>query len=248
MNAGWFPDPGGQPGQRYFDGQRCDEHFAPTPPPSAPAPLPVAIAVSSGGGANHALHAVLTFLSCGLWLPIWILVAVFHRPSSAYVASGGTTAGALPRSNLRPAMIAAALLLGLAAIGTVGLAPPAHADAKQDQDFYRLLTEPDQDHPMVIWNFPLLREQGIEACQREDAGETPYQATKDLQYPNGAYTFDDANSLTSASDTTYCPLHTDSSLPHGGVGMSTPVFPLPIYPPPMYYSPPPPPPREFLNP
>jgi hypothetical protein len=38
------------------------------------APPAVAIAVSSGGGPNHALHAVLTFLSCGLWLPIWILV------------------------------------------------------------------------------------------------------------------------------------------------------------------------------
>jgi Protein of unknown function (DUF2510) len=74
MNAGWFPDPGGQPGQRYFDGHWCNEHFAPTPPPSAPAPLPVAIAVSSGGGANHALHAVLTFCpwhDAGLETPGW---------------------------------------------------------------------------------------------------------------------------------------------------------------------------------
>ena len=23
MNAGWFPDPSGQPGQRYFDGAGC---------------------------------------------------------------------------------------------------------------------------------------------------------------------------------------------------------------------------------
>ena len=54
------------------------------------APPAVAIAVSSGGGPNHALDVVLTFLSCGLWLPIWILVAIFsNRGLSAVVASGG---------------------------------------------------------------------------------------------------------------------------------------------------------------
>ncbi|HEY9267581.1 MAG TPA: DUF2510 domain-containing protein, partial [Mycobacterium sp.] len=63
MNAGWFPDPSGQPGQRYFDGQRWTQHFVPTPP-SMPPPS-VAVAVSSGGGPNHALHLVLTVLTCG---------------------------------------------------------------------------------------------------------------------------------------------------------------------------------------
>jgi hypothetical protein len=54
------------------------------------APPAVALAVSSGGGPNHALHAVPTFVSCGLWLPIWILVAIFSNwGSSAVVASGG---------------------------------------------------------------------------------------------------------------------------------------------------------------
>lgn len=77
--AGWYPDPGGQPGQRYHDGLRWTQHFAPTPPSVPPPPAPaVAVAVSTGGGTNHGLHAVLTLLSCGLWLPIWIL-----PPSSA---------------------------------------------------------------------------------------------------------------------------------------------------------------------
>jgi hypothetical protein len=40
MNAGWWPDPGGQPGQRYHDGQRWTEHFAPSPPHQQIAPLP----------------------------------------------------------------------------------------------------------------------------------------------------------------------------------------------------------------
>ena len=56
---GWFPDPQGQPGQRYFDGQRWTEHFtAPAPPPppvsvvvnnNIATPVPsVAVAVSAG--------------------------------------------------------------------------------------------------------------------------------------------------------------------------------------------------------
>jgi hypothetical protein len=102
------------------------------------------------------------------------------------------------------------------AFASVGLAAPAHADANQDQRFYRLLTDPDQSHPMVIWNFALMRSLGILSCQREDAGETPYQATKDLQYPNGPYnTFEDANSVSSAAETIYCPWHT--------AGLSTPA-------------------------
>ncbi|WP_410876372.1 hypothetical protein [Nocardia sp. A7] len=27
-------------------------------------------------GVNHGLHLVLTLATCGLWLPIWIIVAV----------------------------------------------------------------------------------------------------------------------------------------------------------------------------
>src|ERR1700739_3192667 len=74
-------------------------------------------------------------------------------------------------------------------------------DNSPDAQFFWLLTEPNQERPMVIWNFPIVRSQGIAACQREDAGETPYQATKDLQYPNGPYTFDDAHSITPAAAT-----------------------------------------------
>jgi hypothetical protein len=126
VHAGWFPDPTGQVGQRYYDGQRWTEHFAPAPPPSAVATPSVAVAVSSGGGANHALHAVLTFLSCGLWLPTWILVAIFDsgRGSSAVIAGGvGASAGTSARSNHKPVMIVAAVFLGLAAIGAAAEHP-----------------------------------------------------------------------------------------------------------------------------
>jgi hypothetical protein len=131
-----------------------------------------------------------------------------------------------------------------AALGiAVALTAQAHADsnhtstpdqdsvvAKQDHDFYWLLTEPDQDHPMVIWNFPLLRSQGIAACEREDAGETPYQALKDLQFPHGVYTFDEANAITSAAEVVYCPWHGASVSTPEWVNTSDPVYPRPVYP------------------
>jgi Protein of unknown function (DUF2510) len=76
---GWYPDPSGAPGQRYFDGQQWTINAPPPPPqPSivinnnvgAPAPLIVAT------GPNHALHLVLTLLTCGMWLPVWLIVAI----------------------------------------------------------------------------------------------------------------------------------------------------------------------------
>ncbi len=37
---GWYPDPSGPPGQRYWDGSNWTEHrvAAPPPPPAPPAP------------------------------------------------------------------------------------------------------------------------------------------------------------------------------------------------------------------
>jgi hypothetical protein len=124
---------------------------------------------------------------------------------------------------------------------TVALAAPASADAKQDQDFYRLLTEPDQDRPMVIWNFAEVRSEGIAVCRREDAGEPPYQSMKDLERPNGPYTFDDANNIASSAETIYCPWHgaPAHSEDPSWLEASAPVNPLPVYPPIEWYPPPP---------
>ncbi|BBX34881.1 hypothetical protein MMAG44476_31201 [Mycolicibacterium mageritense DSM 44476 = CIP 104973] len=119
-SPGWHPDPSGQPGQRYHDGARWTQHFVPTPPTvSAPTAQAVAVAVSTGG-TNHALHAVLTFLTCGLWLPIWILAALFGGGLSS-VAVG--TNGALVRtSNSRP-IVVAAVVGGLVLLGAANQHP-----------------------------------------------------------------------------------------------------------------------------
>ena len=85
---------------------------------------------------------------------------------------------------------------------------------------------------MVIWNFALVRAQGRAACQRQDAGQTPMQALYALdQRYGGPYTFDDANSITSAAQTIYCPWHNASASGRDSSTTSAPVFPLPVYPP-----------------
>lgn len=122
--AGWYPDPAGRPGQRYHDGQRWTEHFAPPPLPYPyPAqpggyypqqPPAVAVAVSTGGGVNHALHAVLTFFTCGMWLPVWILVAIFGSSSGSAVAVAGP--GATVHPNRKP-LIVAGVVLGWIMLG-----------------------------------------------------------------------------------------------------------------------------------
>lgn len=43
-----------------------------------------AVAVKRGG-ANHAVHAVLTVLSCGMWAPVWLLCAMVQRPQTVSV-------------------------------------------------------------------------------------------------------------------------------------------------------------------
>ena len=108
--AGWHPDPSGQPGLRYYDGQRWTEHFTPTPPPMPQ----VNVAVSTGGGGvNHALHAVLTFVTCGLWLPIWILCALFGgRSGPTTIAGNGNVV-----NRSRIPLIAGGVWLGMIALG-----------------------------------------------------------------------------------------------------------------------------------
>jgi hypothetical protein len=120
-SPGWYPDPGGQSGQRYHDGRRWTQHFVPTPPAApAPAAQAVAVAVAGGGGTNHALHAVLTLLTCGLWLPVWILVAIFGGGSSS-VAVG--TNGALVRTSNRRPIVVAAVVGGLCLLGAANEHP-----------------------------------------------------------------------------------------------------------------------------
>ncbi|MCV7303020.1 DUF732 domain-containing protein [Mycobacterium barrassiae] len=126
------------------------------------------------------------------------------------------------------------IVVGFAMFGAaIALAVPANAAVEQDQQFHRLLTRPNQDDPMVIWDFSLVRAQGIGVCQRQDAGLTAMQALYDLdERYGGPYPFELASSISSAANVIYCPWHTSSVT--GGVDVSRPVYPRPIYPPLMW--------------
>lgn len=101
--AGWYPDPdnasgfryGSVPSMRYFDGIQWTENRAPMQrtqqgqqgqqAPQQPiiiaqqiAPPPSPHVVVYNNGTNHGLHLVLTILTCGMWLPIWIIVAIVN--------------------------------------------------------------------------------------------------------------------------------------------------------------------------
>lgn len=86
---GWYPDPSGAPGQRYWDGQKWGPKAPEQQPPqivinntnTVGMPQPVYVAA----GPNHALHAVLTLFTCGMWLPIWIIVAIVDAGQSPVV-------------------------------------------------------------------------------------------------------------------------------------------------------------------
>jgi hypothetical protein len=121
--AGWYPDPSGRPGQRYWDGHKWTEHFAPPTPYPYPYPYPpqpVAVAVSNGGGVNHALHAVLTFFTCGMWLPVWILCAIFGRSGSSVAVAGH---GVSVNTGNRKPVIAVAVVVGWFLLGASVMHP-----------------------------------------------------------------------------------------------------------------------------
>lgn len=68
--AGWYPDPAGSGGQRYFDGLDWTGHYTP-PQPYVP---PQYINVSRG--SDHTFHLLMTVFTCGAWLPVWLICEI----------------------------------------------------------------------------------------------------------------------------------------------------------------------------
>lgn len=79
----WLPDPQSPGILRYWDGHQWTDHraAAPTPQP-IPTPQPTAVVYNqvkvSGGGSSAGLHLVLTILTCGAWLPVWIIIEIIR--------------------------------------------------------------------------------------------------------------------------------------------------------------------------
>ncbi len=47
--------------------------------PHYPPAQEVHVVVRAAKPVNHALHAILTVCTCGLWLPVWVIVAIAGR-------------------------------------------------------------------------------------------------------------------------------------------------------------------------
>jgi len=124
-------------------------------------------------------------------------------------------------------LMAASLIGGTAAALTVGAAPASaypglcymHADGTcqsgtPDESFYRLLTDTSNGTygTLFVMDFGLVKAQGLRACQLETNGMSNLNATYDLQYVGG-YTFEQANGITSAADTIYCPWNQRTYMP-----------------------------------
>jgi len=96
---GWYPDPSGGPGQRYFDGHQ----WTITAPPS----IIINNFAAPAGRPNTALHLALTVFTCGMWLPVWLIIALVDNQQARAVG--------------RPSRSSPVLITVLAAVGGVYL-------------------------------------------------------------------------------------------------------------------------------
>lgn len=68
--AGWYLDSASKQ-NRWWDGQKWTEHFAPTVAPTQ-------VVVVNKKQTNHVFHLLMTILTVGLWIPVWIIVAIVN--------------------------------------------------------------------------------------------------------------------------------------------------------------------------
>ena len=87
---GWYPDPSGGLGQRYFDGHQWT--ISAPPPPSIIINNNI---VAPASGPNTALHLALTVFTCGMWLPVWLIIALADNQQARTVGQPRRTSPAL---------------------------------------------------------------------------------------------------------------------------------------------------------
>ena len=101
-----------------------------------------------------------------------------------------------------------ALAIGLVATPVAGAEPAGYS--AQDNDFFRLLADPDDDGFMIrVTNPALIREQGLLVCQRIDNGWSSLDAAQQLQ-AEGPYSWRAANFISSSAMVAYCPQNLNS--------------------------------------
>lgn len=76
----WHPDPQSPGIMRYWDGYQWTEHRAAVTPQAA-AVVYNNVHTGGGDGGRILLHIVLIFLTCGIWIPIAILIEIINAAS-----------------------------------------------------------------------------------------------------------------------------------------------------------------------
>lgn len=73
--ASWYPDPSGDPSvMRWWDGKQWTVNVMPRVNYAAPTMYqPI-----RKKPTNHILHLLLSVFTFGLWIPVWIIVAIVN--------------------------------------------------------------------------------------------------------------------------------------------------------------------------
>jgi len=84
FKAGWYPDPYTNGSQlRWYDGNVWTEHTyasaAPAISPVAQAQAEATVVTVVRQTPDHAFHVIMTLCTGGLWLPVWIVAAIWPR-------------------------------------------------------------------------------------------------------------------------------------------------------------------------
>ena len=70
----WYADPHAPGILRYHDGHQWTEYRTTIPA------RPTMTATAARPGVNHAMHLFIVLFTCGLWLPVWLIIAHARKP------------------------------------------------------------------------------------------------------------------------------------------------------------------------
>ena len=71
--AGWYPDPDTPGGVRWWDGFMWTSHCEQPAKPAPPMPRGYRVVYRQ---PSHVFHGVMTVLTCGAWIPVWMYAGV----------------------------------------------------------------------------------------------------------------------------------------------------------------------------